>query len=85
MLIKEQVLTSKGLSRSAVLDGGSSRTFSRVKTQLLSSGPSNGWVAWLVGPRAFTFITTSVIVINALLVGIVADQRDACGDRRVPR
>ena len=38
---------------------------------LLSSGTSNGWVAWLVGTRAFTFITTSVIVINAFFVGII--------------
>ena len=73
VLIKEQVLTN-GLSGSAVLDGASSRTFSRVKTLLLSSGTSNGWVAVHVRTRAFTFITASVIVINALFVGIVAQS-----------
>jgi len=71
---REQVLTSKFHVNPAVLDRGSSRTFSKVKNRLLSSGTSNGWVAWLVGTRAFTFITTFLIVINALFVGIVADS-----------
>ena len=74
VVIKQQVLTSRSPSDPHVVHRGSTGILSRVKNRLLSSGKSKGWVAWLVETRAFTLITTCLIVVNALFVGIVADS-----------